>query len=50
MILFAGEQMPNHIESAIDDLTDNADSNKKKTYINQILTQRNNKTMFVKLS
>ena len=28
MNLFAGEQMPNHVESAIDDLTDNAESNK----------------------
>ena len=28
MNLFAGEQMPDHVESAIDDSTDDADSNK----------------------
>ena len=28
MNVFAGEQMPDHVESAMDDPTDNADSNK----------------------
>ena len=28
MHLFAGEQIPDHVESAIDNLTDDADSNK----------------------
>ena len=43
--LFAREQMPNHVESAIDDSTDDADSN--KTYTHQLLTQINNKTLFI---
>ena len=48
MNLFAGEQMPDHDESAIYDSTDDADSNKAN--INQLLTQMNNKTLFIRLS
>ena len=32
MNLFAGEQMPDHFESATDDSTDDADSNKSIYY------------------
>ena len=35
-------------ESAFGDLTDDADS--KKTYINQLLTEIHNKTLFIRLS
>ena len=44
MNLFAGEQMPDHVESTIDDSTD--DDGSKKTYINQLKTQMNNKRCY----
>ena len=49
MNLFAGEQTLDHVESAIGNLTDDADS-KIKTHINQLLTQINNKTLLIRLS
>ena len=50
MNLFAGEQMPDHVESAIDLTIQQMMLIQIKTYINQLLTQINNKTLFIRLS